>query len=278
MRLFKCGEFTLPLGKKTYIMGILNITPDSFSDGGKYFSRDAACRHAEKMIDEGCDIIDIGAVSTRPFSNEVSPDEEWDRLKDVLPEIKRNYTLPVSVDTYNLSTAEKCLDAGADIINDVSGVFSPDMAQLVKKRGAGWILMHGGIKINKAEDCVDYCGGVLNSVNCFFAQMLAQADNAGISREYLCLDPGFGFAKNAEQNSVLVKNFGSLHTGSAALMCALSKKRFIGEKSGCSSTDDRTAGTLAANILCAASGADIIRVHDVACNKKGLKLFDEIMR
>lgn len=278
LRFFRCGNYSLPLGAKTYIMGILNVTPDSFSDRGKYFSASSAVRRAEQMIEVGCDIIDIGAVSTRPFASYVSPAEEWDRLKNIVPEIKSRYTLPLSVDTYDVGTAEKCLSLGADIINDVSGVFSADMAALIKKYGAGWILMHGGVNINKPEDYVDYKGGILNCVNIFFDDMLKKTKEQGIMPENICLDPGFGFAKNTEQNVELVKNFSKLKTGSSALLCALSNKRFIGEISMCASVDDRIAGTLAANLLCAERGADILRVHNVACHKKALRALDTIIK
>lgn len=278
MKTFKCSKYALPLGNKTYIMGILNVTPDSFSDGGKYFDCNSALEHASSMIEDGADIIDIGAVSTRPYSQDVSEDEEWKRLQYIVPELVKHFSIPISIDTYNVSTAEKCLDCGADIINDVSGIFNNKMAEIVKKYNAGWILMHGGIKISKAEDFIVYSGGIVRCVNEFFDEMLNKTKAADINPEFVCLDPGFGFAKDVEQNSELLKNAEKLKHGKSALLCALSKKRFVGALSNAQNTDDRVAGTLAANLIAVEKGADIVRVHDVKCHNQALSLFDAICR
>ena len=214
MRCFNTGRFSLELGKKTYIMGILNVTPDSFSDGGEFFDKNDAIKQAEKMVSEGADIIDIGAVSTRPFADEVSPEEEWQRLRNVIPEIRKRFDIPLSVDTFNPSTAKLCLDEGVDIINDVSGVFSSEMAETIKNSGCGWIMMHGGVALRKADG--------------------------------------------------------------SALLCALSRKRFIGALTGEKDKTMLDSGTLAANITACLNGADIIRVHNVAIHKNALKLIDAL--
>lgn len=278
MRDFVFTDHIFPLGKKTYIMGILNVTPDSFSDGGKYSDAARALRHAEKMAEEGADIIDIGAVSTRPFSDTVSEETEWQRLKDVLPEIKKHIGVPVSVDTYNVSVAEKCLMAGADIINDVSGVFSSEMAELIKKYNAGWVLMHGGVSVRKTETVVDFNGGLIEDINSFFYNMTKKAENNGIDRNRLLLDAGFGFSKTNEQNIFLLENYDKLETAGTGLLCALSRKRFIGSLSGDTDIADRLEGTVAANTVAVMHGADIIRVHDVAFHKKYFRTADRFLR
>ncbi len=278
MKFFNTVHFSFELGKKTYIMGILNVTPDSFSDGGKYFSLEDALKQTEKMIEEGADIIDIGAVSTRPFSEYVSPEEEWNRLQNVLYEIKKNFNIPISIDTFNPFTAERCLDTGADIINDVSGVFSSEMAEIINKYNCGWIMMHGGVSLRKTETEIQFSEGILNDVNAFFCEMKNKADEFGISEDKICFDPGFGFSKNEEQNIELLKNFGELKTEGQALLCALSRKRFIGALTGEEDSEFRDNGTLAANIIAATNGADIVRVHNVALHKKSLQLTDKLFR
>ena len=278
MKEFICGKYTLPLGKKTYIMGILNVTPDSFSDGGKYNDVRRALEHTEKMIEDGADIIDIGAVSTKPFSVSVSDKEEWERLKPVLREIRKNFNVPVSVDTVSSVTAEKSLYLGADIINDVSGIFSSDMAEIIKKYNAGWVIMHGGVGVHKAQDVVDFNGGIINSVNEFFEKMLEDISMFGIPLNRICLDAGFGFAKTNEQNIELLKNFEKLNNPSLPLLCALSRKRFIGKISGEEDSSDRLGGTLAANITAVIKGADIIRVHEIPLHKKSIDTIDNIYR
>ncbi len=278
MKEFICGKYRFPLGKKTYIMGILNITPDSFSDGGKYNTVEKAVSHAKQMLIDGADIIDIGAASTRPFSNPVSPEEEWERLSGVLSVLLKDIKAPVSVDTYNASTAEKCLAAGVSIINDVSGIFSSEMAGLIKKYNAGWIVMHGGVKTGGAETEKEYEDGIVPSVKDFFACVKKQATDIGVPSERICFDPGFGFSKNTEQNSELLKNFDELKECASPLLCALSKKRFIGELSYSADTEHRLEGTLAANALAVIKGADFIRVHDIAEHKKFFSLIDSICR
>lgn len=276
MRHFNAGRYSLELGKKTYIMGILNVTPDSFSDGGLFFNKEDALRQAEKMIAEGADIIDIGAVSTRPFADDVSAEEEWIRLKNVIPEIIKRFDVPLSVDTFNPSTAKRCLDAGADIINDVSGIFSSDMAEIIKRSGCGWIMMHGGVALRKAEEETEFPDGIINDVNRFFSDCLRKTADFGIAPENICLDPGFGFSKNEKQNTELLKNFSMLSCDGRALVCALSRKRFIGYLTGETDKNKLDSGTLAANIAACLNGADIIRVHNVALHKKSTALIDAL--
>lgn len=244
-------------------MGILNVTPDSFSDGGRYNSLKTALMHTEEMLLEGADIIDVGAVSTRPFSEKVTEEEEWARLKEILPAIKKEYPEAViSVDTISPVVAEKSILAGADIINDVSGVFLSDMAEIVKKYGCGWVVMHGGISVRKTEEITVFPKGIVADVNSFFSDIMKKAENFGISSAQLCLDPGFGFSKTNEQNRELLEGFGALRKGDCALMCALSRKRFIREAAE-DREEDIIRLTVEADRRAIENGADIIRVHDV---------------
>ena len=270
MSIFRTAAGALPLDKKPYLMGILNVTPDSFSDGGKYFDPAAALKKAEEMVSQGADLIDVGAVSTRPFSAPVSEQEEWERLSAVLPELLRECPVPVSVDTTTFAVARRCLDLGAAVINDVSGAFRPEMAALVKEYRAGWVLMHGGAALAKTEAELEYPGGVVAHVQAFFDDIIRQAQEYGLSIEQICMDPGFGFAKNTEQNAELLRSMSALDTHGAALMAALSRKRFIGALSGDDDPADRLGGTLAANVMAVRAGAHIIRAHEIALHRKAL--------
>lgn len=278
MKKFICRDFTLSLGKKTYIMGILNVTPDSFSDGGKYLATENAVAHAKKMESEGADIIDVGAASTRPFSDAVTPQEEWQRLEKVLPAIISSVNIPVSVDTYNRYVAEKCLKLGVSIINDVSGVFSSDLADIIKKYNAGWILMHGGVMLGDAGSERDYKEGIISSVNGFFEEVRKKAEENLFPLSNICVDPGFGFSKNTLQNTQLLESFDELNASDLPLLCALSRKRFIGELSSSPDVNDRLMGTLAANASAVIKGADILRVHDVKEHRRFFDVIDTLYR
>ncbi len=262
------------LGNRTYIMGILNITPDSFSDGNMWTAPEKAVSHAVEMEKAGADIIDIGAFSTRPGCDEVSPEEEWRRLSAVLPDIIKSVNVPVSVDTFVPGIAEKCLSLGVSIINDVSGVFNEDMAGPIKKYNAGWVLMHGGVTTAKTESVIEYKDGVVNDVQHFFDNMYNKCVSFGINPSCICLDPGFGFSKTDEQNIVLLNNLDKLDTHGSALLCALSRKRFVGTLSNVPNAADRDPASLACNILGIQKGADIIRVHNVALHAQAVRAED----
>lgn len=278
MREFTARGKRLVLGNKTYIMGIINITPDSFSDGNKFFSPENAIAQCRKLINDGADIIDIGACSTRPFSQIVDEDEEWNRLKEVLIDLRKQKNIIISVDTFRESVAEKCLEYGADIINDVGGIYNKKMAELIKKYNAGWVIMHGGVLTDKTESVKEYPDGVVQEVQNFFDEVLENAENDGFDLSHICLDPGFGFSKTNEQNIELLKNLNVLDTGFCALLSGLSRKRFIGELSEDDDLSDRLGGTLAANIMSIEKGADIIRVHEVKIHKKAVTTADKLFR
>ena len=273
MKIFRYvkGEFNLE--ERPLIAGIVNVTPDSFSDGGLFLETDNAVRHAEKLASDGADIIDLGAMSTRPGSEPVTVREEIGRLAPVLEKLK-NDNIVISIDTVNPETAEYCLANGADIINDVSGVFNKDMADVIKKYHAGWIMTH---TCNvPSGSVVDYPDGVVNAVNDFFDDFLQQCDTYGISREYICIDPGFGFAKTTADNIELLKNLGRTVRDDVAHMTALSRKRFIGELTKTADASDRLCGTLAADMIALMKGTDILRVHDVRETIQTIAIYNSI--
>lgn len=278
MKTFIYAGGSLVLGKKTYIMGILNVTPDSFYDGGRYFDPEKAVKKAVELENEGADILDIGAVSTRPGAERADEAEEKRRLEAVFKQIRKNVNIPISVDTYRPSVARYCLNNGANIINDVSGTFNLPLAKEVKAFGAGYVAMHAGNPQGNTEDVLEYPCGIVNHVQMFFDEISDEMQRLGIDKTHICLDPGFGFAKTNEQNTELLKNFELLKTDGSALLCALSRKRFIGELFGESLPEKRADGTLAANITAVLKGADIIRVHEVKEHKRIIDGIDMIAR
>ncbi len=251
--LFKGGSFAL--GEKKLIMGILNVTPDSFSDGGKYLRPDSALTHAAEMVKNGVDIIDVGAMSTRPYSEPVSPEEELCRLMPVFDGIKKLGAV-ISVDTVYPETAEYALENGASIINDVSGKFNEDMAYLIKKHRAGWVVTHTAGPAS--ESIAQYPNGVVAAVNDYFNLQISLCENFGINKKQLCLDAGFGFAKTDDENITLLNSLERVIRDDIAFLVAVSKKRFT-LKLG----DSRETGTASAHEIALKKGCDIIRVHDV---------------
>lgn len=253
-------DFVFDTTEHTLVCGILNITPDSFSDGGKFNKPQAALEHALEMQALGADIIDVGAQSTRPGSTRLTASEETERLLPILDLLRDKITVPISVDTFYPECAEAALCHGARIINDVSGEASDEMAQTVKAHGAGWIIMHNP---SGADAEIVYDGGVVQAVKEFFLKARAVAQRHGILPESLCFDPGIGFAKSYEDNLRLIKNIGKLKIGGSALMSAVSRKRVIGVSSGESDPSRRDPGTVALHTASILGGADVIRAHDV---------------
>lgn len=259
MKNFRCRDFVLTDDKR-YIMGILNVTPDSFSDGGDFFDSTSAVACFRKMKRCGVDIIDIGACSTRPGSERVDPKTEIERLKMVFDNVGTCEIGLVSVDTYNAETAEFVLENGASIINDVSGRFNPDMADLVKKYSCGLICTHAGG--GDAGDDGAYENGVEKSVTDFFEKILDESENFGISRDHICLDPGFGFSKNTDENISLLKNLEKIIVGDVFFLTALSRKRFVGVLSGQSEPKMRDEMSHKLEEYAFKKGSNIVRTHD----------------
>mgnify|MGYP002730421234 FL=1 len=259
---FKGNGFSFEINKRTYIMGILNVTPDSFFDGGQWNSPEKAVKHALKMQENGADIIDIGAQSTRPGSILLSEDEELEIIKKYIPAVTSAVNVPVSVDTFYPRVAEYCLENGAKIINDVSSKMDRKMALVVKKHNAGWIVMHTGNASASQEADYSKCGGVVNDVLAFFDKAEKIAAEYAISRENICFDMGFGFGKSHNDNLELLRNINKLKSPERALLTALSCKRLVKNETGADGYD-RVFGTLAADTLAIAGGTDFIRVHHV---------------
>ena len=248
------------------VMGILNVTPDSFSDGGRFLDPTLAIAQAQRMAAEGADIIDIGAQSTRPYGSVVSVplEEELARLKPVLPYLTRIGNV-ISIDTMKAKVAAWALDAGAMMVNDVWGLQrDPDMARLVAERGVPVVIMHNR---DAAEAAID----IMTDIEAFFARSLAIADRAAIAREHIVLDPGIGFGKTPEQSLVVLARLDRLKAFGLPLLVGASRKRFI-DKVSPSPPDRRLGGSLAAHLRALAHGARIIRAHDVAETVQALKV------
>ncbi len=257
-------------GGRPLVMGILNVTPDSFSDGGKFLDPDAAIEQARRMVAEGVDFIDIGAESTRPYggATPVPASEELRRLAPVLPPVVA-LGVPVSIDTIKADVAAWALDLGAAIVNDVWGLQrDPDMAHIVAAHGALIIIMHNRTEADPAID-------IMADIEAFFRRSLEIAGKAGISRSRIVLDPGIGFGKTAEQSIAVLARLGRLSTFGLPLLVGASRKRFIDSVSP-SAPYERLGGSLAAHLAAIANGAAIIRTHDVAPTVQALKVAQAI--
>lgn len=265
---FIAGKYRFSLGDKAYVMGILNVTPDSFSDGGRYNLPQEAERHALQMQEMGADIIDIGAQSTRPGSTPISAGEELERLLPVLERLRDKLNVPISVDTFLPEVAEAALKNGASIINDVSGFDNPEMVALAAKSDCGCVVMH-----HTGSD-----GDIILDIKEFFMNKIKQMENSGIERSRICLDPGVGFGKTHEQNLQILANTARLGVEGCALLIAASRKRVIGTECGNPPFDRRMAGTVAAHSIAVTDGADIVRVHDVAEAVQSVKIAAAIRR
>lgn len=253
-------------------MGILNITPDSFSDGGLYLSADAALSRAAAMVKEGADIIDIGGQSTRPGHTPISPEEEWSRLEGILPRLCRDLSVPISVDTYYPFVAERALHCGAAIINDVTGFDSPEMRTLAAKSGCGCVVMHHdditslAAPIADRTDSITNCADPIAAVRDFFERRVEECIAEGIAPEQIALDIGIGFGKTREQELELLKRCGECRVKGLPIFVGASRKRIIAWLMNApdSAPKQRDAATHEAHAIAINAGANIIRVHDVA--------------
>ena len=271
----KIGKNIFELGSRTYIMGILNVTPDSFSDGGKFNSIDRALMHAEKMLEDGVDIIDIGGESTRPGSESISLDEELQRLIPAVEIIRKNFDIPISVDTYKSEVAKQSLESGADIINDISGLnFDTEMASIVSEAGAPIIIMHmQGRPKSMQQD--PYYEDVIEEICKFFVERIDFAESRGIVREQIILDPGIGFGKRLHDNLMIITFFDKLHVFNLPLLIGASRKSLIQDVLNLP-VDERLEGTLAIHAIAIDRGVNILRVHDVAENRRFVDMLQAI--
>ena len=254
---------------KTYIMGILNVTPDSFSDGGRWNQLDVALRHVEDMLNEGMDVVDVGGESTRPGYTKISDQEEIDRVAPVIEAIKARFDVPISLDTYKSGVARAGIAAGADLINDIWGLkYDPEMARVIAEANLPCCLMHNRENASYAE---------------FFPEMLEDlketlriADAAGINRDRIILDPGVGFAKSLENNLECVRRLGDLiRAFDLPVLLGTSRKSMIGLTLNLPS-DQRVEGTVATSVMAAMAGCMFVRVHDVQANARAVKMTEAI--
>lgn len=254
---------------RTYIMGILNVTPDSFSDGGKFNQMDAALYHAEEMIRDGADIVDVGGESTRPGHTVISDDEEISRVAPVIEAIKSRFDIPVSIDTYKGKVTEAALRAGADLVNDIWGFkFDHKVAELTAQYGAACCLMH-----NRSEPTYqDY----LNDVVADLKECVRIAKDVGISDDKIILDPGVGFGKTYQMNLEIINHVDVLHSLGFPILLGTSRKSVIGQTLNLP-TDQRVEGTLATTVVGILKGCAFVRVHDIKENKRVIQMTEAIM-
>lgn len=263
--IWKCGNKTIEYGDGVLLMGIVNVTPDSFSDGGQWLGCDSAVSHALELIEQGADIIDLGAQSTRPGYTEIPPEEEWQRLSEVVKKLRAITDVPISVDTYFPYVAENALKSGVDIINDVSGVVNPEMAKIVQKSGCGWVLMHSG-------------SGSVAEVKAFFEESAQQCSAFGIDKNQLCFDMGIGFGKEYQQNLELIAKVSEYKPEGYPLLLGTSRKRVIAQASGQNNPQERVYGNISADTVAVLGGVDIIRLHDIKNEKQGILTALELKR
>lgn len=262
-QIFKFAGQVIDFNHQTWLMAILNITPDSFSDGGENIQVKKAVENALLMIKQGADIIDIGGESTRPGAKEISAEEEIERVIPVIKELHCQSTIPISIDTWKAKVAESALQAGASIINDISGLQrDPNMIKVLKKSNAGAILMHmRGTPQTMQEDL--HYDNLIMEINQFFHDTLELTTREGIDPQRIIFDPGIGFAKSAEQNLTIIKKLAMLTKSGRPLLVGPSRKSFIGKILKQENPQKRLWGTTAAVTACVINGAKIIRVHDI---------------
>ncbi|NLJ96882.1 MAG: dihydropteroate synthase [Clostridiales bacterium] len=264
------GNRIFPLDKTSYIMGILNVTPDSFSDGGRHNHVDKALDHALRMIDEGADIIDIGGESTRPNYTMISEEEEIKRIVPVIEAIRKRTDVPISIDTYKSKVADVACMAGANLINDIWGLrYDSHMAKIVKKHNVALCIMHN----RKAIDYTDFVSDFHKDIN----SSLQIATDAGILNEKIILDPGIGFAKTHEMNLYLLNHLDMLHDMGYPILLGCSRKSVIGHVLD-ETVDNRLEGTLATSVIAVMKGCQFIRVHDVKENVRAIRMTEAILR
>lgn len=263
MSFFRAGKFELDLSKKTYIMGILNVTPDSFSDGGKWLNVEDAVAHALQMQADGADIIDIGAQSTRPGCVKITAEEELKRLLPVLSILRGQIRIPISVDTFYPKVAKEALNCGVDIINDVTGFTDSEMVKIACQSNCCCIVMHDGPN---------------SQMRGFFEAKLETMTSKGIAKDRICFDPGVGFGKTYEENFSVIKNLSAYVIDGCAMLVGSSRKRVIGTPCGDPPFEERLPGTIAAHTIALMGGANILRVHDVKEAVQAARVADVVLR
>lgn len=266
----KIGGKEFDTKNNTYIMGILNVTPDSFSDGGRYDKPDAALRHAEQLVREGADVIDVGGESTRPGHIQITDEEEIRRVVPVIEALKRRFDVPVSIDTYKSCVAEAALDAGADLVNDIWGLkYDERMASVIAGRGAACCLMHNRNTAAYSDFLVDFMEDMRGCVE--------TARRAGIADDRILLDPGVGFGKTYEMNLEIISRLEIMHELGYPILLGTSRKSVIGLTLDLPA-DQREEGTLVTTVYGVQKGCAFVRVHDVEKNRRATEMTRALMR
>ncbi len=264
----KIGKRTFQVAESAYVMGILNVTPDSFSDGGKFISTESALRQAEKMVDEGADIIDVGGESTRPGYQKISDEEEIQRTAHIIELIKTRFDIPVSIDTYKGKVALAALQAGADLVNDIWGLkYDSRMAGVIAKYHVPCCLMHN------REQAVYY--NFIEDVKSDLRESLEIAGEAGIAQDKIILDPGVGFGKTYEHNLQIIYKLKELKTFGCPVLLGASRKSVVGIALDLP-VEERLEGTLAITVLGVMAGCAFVRVHDVLANKRAIQMAEAV--
>lgn len=272
-----CGHTYLDLEKRTHIMGILNVTPDSFSDGGLFFNKDKAIAHGEKMAEEGADIIDVGGESTRPFSTPVPVEEEIRRVIPVIRELAKRVKVPISIDTHKSEVAKRALGEGAAMVNDISAMrLDPEMANVVHDFRVPVILMHmkgtpQDMQINPHYD------SLIPEIIDFLKERIGVARNGGIPEENIVVDPGIGFGKTRDHNLMIIRELRRFKVLGRPILVGTSRKAFIGDILN-KGLDDKDVGTYATIAACVLNGASIVRVHRVKEPREITQMIDAIKR
>ena len=277
-RQWKLARRSLPYGERTLVMGVLNVTPDSFSDGGQFLTFDQAMAHAEQMINDGADIIDIGGESTRPGSEFVSVEEELRRVIPIIEQLTASSSVPISIDTTKSSVARAALAAGAEIVNDISALrFDPSLADEVARANAGLVLMHSR-GTPKTMQTLPPVADIISEVIDSLRESVAIARQHGVAAESIAIDPGIGFGKTVEQNVELIAKLDQLAREFAdfPIMIGTSRKSFIGKLLDGAPADQRLYGTIASTVAAVLNGAHIVRVHDVRAVVDAVKTVDAI--
>jgi dihydropteroate synthase len=271
----RCRKRTFPLGRQTLLMGVLNVTPDSFSDGGLFFETEKAIARGRKMVEEGADFIDIGGESTRPGSKPIGVDEELRRVIPVIESLAKEVEAPLSIDTYKSEVAKKSIEAGAQIINDISGLhYDPTLAKVAAKENVPIILMHIRGNPETMQKDIHY-KSLFSEIIQYLKESIERAESAGVNPEQIIIDPGLGFGKTMDDNLLILKNLQEFKILGKPLLLGTSRKSFIGKILNTEVTD-RLEGTLSSLVVGVLNGAQIIRCHDVLEAKRAIAVADAI--
>jgi len=274
--IFRAGRFEFVFPRPAMVMGVVNVTPDSFSDGGQCFDHAAAVAHGEELVREGADIIDVGGESTRPQAEPVSEAEELRRVIPVIEGLAARVKAPISIDTMKPAVARAALAAGASLVNDVAANREDDaMWRLVAETGAGYVAMHMQGTPQTMQTNPVY-GDVVREVNKFFADRLKRLKDCGVAAEQVVLDPGIGFGKTVEHNLQLLRGLGSFTNSGRPLMLGVSRKSFLGKVAG-DADAERLSAALACTVLAFEAGAGMFRTHDVAATVRALRMAEAVL-